>query len=527
MSHLASKMEFVHPGEVKTTIEKKVTTAVQKTDWTKKMKVLEEKFAEAGESDTEFWTAAMLNDMDDAAQEAFGEMKGSIATRDEGYENAMGLYMRDLLTIVETHQKHHPLTQSVLGRIRWAFTDHPNRPNADCPFIPLMTEFVFVMLNEALNAVGDGIDEVSNCRAAEIVRLRFPAYRDDAEIVPVRFPENNSALILISHQMARWVEPLWGNPVSPSGCDRWTDATDTIVRALKFDRKIEDADGAIAQVRTFMFAVIRISMTVANPQIFNMILEHRKTFLYDLHIQLSSHGALLKREAKATDLAPYFATKEPKNKAGKLKGKDEVAKFDFLKKTKDREAKLATIVKHMESKAENEVVPRSEHVSEWTLLLASSCPWKGVDKKTRKAKYREIARVLMVETERLKRYRPKLATKTSAARFRHMIEEQMSNFAVSQKKDKKQMKEWVLWDHRDVDLEHIRMPKALSLEEEQNAENERTTMKEQLQDIEKIIKTVSNAPVAKANEGRAGVAGQVHQALLALVEVRDLKVSNS
>ena len=132
----------------------------------------------------------------------------------------------------------------------------------------------------------------------------------------------------------------------------------------------------------------------------------------------------------------------------------------------------------------------------------------------------------MVECKQLSCYRPTLATKTSAAAFRDIIEKGMASYAGVTKRDGMPRKEWVFWDHRDVNLDKIRIPKALTLAEEAEELNDRATMKEQVHDIEKIIKIISHAGVAKAHEGRAAIASQVHDVLETLVEVSNIIVSD-
>ena len=78
------------------------------------------------------------------------------------------------------------------------------------------------------------------------------------------------------------------------------------------------------------------------------------------------------------------------------------------------------------------------------------------------------------------------------------------------------------WDHYDVDLKKIKEPREWTLEEEEEAKIEKAMIRQQVHDIEKIIKTVGNASISKANSSR-GVMGPVRDALEHLVEVSYLQ----
>jgi hypothetical protein len=253
-----------------------------------------------------------------------------------------------------------------------------------------------------------------------------------------------------------------------------------------------------------------------------MILKHRTTFLFDLELSLVPHEELLPREGKPSDLAAYFIQRP--SKGGKpSKGGD---KYALLNVIEDRMGRQAMFKKHMtlEMKS-NFTLPRSEQLSEWPLLMASSCSWRQIDPKSRAQKWNDISRATIVEYWKLQRYRKPLISLTSAALFRDKIEKRMSKWATTKLRQGSHVKEWRFWDHVDVDLKKIRAPVAKTADEQDAVDRERMMLHTHITEINKIIRAVQRANVSKENADDGEVEDHVHTALKSMIEVmsRDVR----
>jgi hypothetical protein len=255
-----------------------------------------------------------------------------------------------------------------------------------------------------------------------------------------------------------------------------------------------------------------------------MILKHRTTFLYDLEVSLVPYEDLLQREGKPSDLAAYFVQRPSKGRKP-TKGEE---KYALLNAVEDRMGRQATFKKHMNLEMKsNFTFPRSEQLSEWPLLMASSCSWRDIDPKTRAQKWNDISRATIVEYWKLQRYRKPLITKTLAALFRDKIEKRISKYATTKLRQGSHVKEWRFWDHVDVDVKKIRAPVAKTAEEQDAVDRERMMLNTHTTEINKIIRTVQRANVSKENAEDGEVEDHVHAALKSMIEVTSRDVGST
>src|SRR5262245_36670641 len=248
-----------------------------------------------------------------------------------------------------------------------------------------------------------------------------------------------------------------------------------------------------------------------------MFLKHRTTYLTHLESALLANEDLLQRDAKPADLLAYFAKKSNKNGKATKAGE----KYALLDVVEDRQGRQGILKKHMtiESKANFKTRPRSEELSEWSLLMASSCNWRDVDPKSRSQKWNDISRATIVEYWKVQKDRKELITETAAALFRDKIEKRMSKFAATRLRQGKQVKEWRFWDHQDAQLSKIKAPLPMTVDEQDAIGRERTMLNAQTADINKIIRTVWRSQVAKEDSEDVNLEYHVHNALMSLVEV--------
>jgi hypothetical protein len=129
--------------------------------YAKEMTRISKLFESNGDPDIDFWTVELLQAIDQAAGEAFAETRRVMVTEDESYLNALSDYMRQVIDLVRKHRGGHKLTDRVVARIRWILTVHPDRPSKECAPIPLMTETVFVYLNDTFRELSKALEEVS------------------------------------------------------------------------------------------------------------------------------------------------------------------------------------------------------------------------------------------------------------------------------------------------------------------------------------------------------------------------------
>jgi hypothetical protein len=160
LSKIVSTEEFVEDAKLASLIAPGAKKRSGK-GYAKEMARISKLFESNGEPDIEFWSVELLEAIDKAAVEAFAETRRMMVTDDETYLNALSDYMRQVIELVRKHRGGHKLTDRVVARIRWILTVHPDRPSNECAPIPLMTETVFVLLNDTFRELQNALGEVS------------------------------------------------------------------------------------------------------------------------------------------------------------------------------------------------------------------------------------------------------------------------------------------------------------------------------------------------------------------------------
>jgi hypothetical protein len=110
-----------------------------------------------GTVDDAFWTASLLQDVDDVAAKCFSGVMAEIGMNDDRYLTALSSYTRHVQDLM---QRHHPRRQGldvIVARFKWMMAP---KENIRTP-MPLATEFVFESIVHSLSMVSLAIDEVS------------------------------------------------------------------------------------------------------------------------------------------------------------------------------------------------------------------------------------------------------------------------------------------------------------------------------------------------------------------------------
>src|SRR5262245_52173725 len=105
----------------------------------KEMSKISDLFEGGSNPDLSFWTMELLEAIDKAAAEAFGETRRVMVTDDEDYINALSDYTRAVIDIIRRYRPGDKFSERVVARIRWILSLHAYRPSQECAPIPLVT----------------------------------------------------------------------------------------------------------------------------------------------------------------------------------------------------------------------------------------------------------------------------------------------------------------------------------------------------------------------------------------------------
>lgn len=104
----------------------------------------------------QFWTKEILQRINDVAKSMFGNMKNSIGTINDEYVSECMKYGREITLIIDEVHPNSPVADRAKARLLWIYYHRPGIPTP----LPIMTEAVYELWDEAFDVVSDALTEV-------------------------------------------------------------------------------------------------------------------------------------------------------------------------------------------------------------------------------------------------------------------------------------------------------------------------------------------------------------------------------